>query len=127
MGDVYNPKGMGKGEEAMSAHDEQVGGNHYRDMAIQPSKFIVENDLGWHEGNAVKYICRHHLKGGSQDIDKAIHYLTLLKEIVYEREASNSGAIESDRSVHPECTGTGCSQTPQLPGVCCGNCTGGAK
>jgi len=61
----------------------QVGGQHYRGMPIQVSEFVHRNNLGWCEGNAVKYICRHHLKGGSADIDKAIHYLELLKEWSY--------------------------------------------
>ena len=61
----------------------QVGGNHYADMEIQPSEFNFVNGLNWCEGNAIKYICRHHAKGGPQDIDKAIHYLQLLKEWQY--------------------------------------------
>ena len=49
-------------------------------MAHQPIEFIMANDLGFCEGNAIKYICRYQLKGGTQDLDKAIHYLNLLKE-----------------------------------------------
>ena len=64
--------------------DTQVGGLHYKTMSIQPSQFIHTNKLGWLEGNAIKYICRHNLKGGEQDLDKAIHYLNLLKEWDYE-------------------------------------------
>jgi hypothetical protein len=52
-------------------------------MTIQPSEFIVRNGLGWYEGNAIKYICRHASKGGRQDIEKAIHYLELLLESQY--------------------------------------------
>jgi len=65
------------------ASKEQVGGNHYASCKIQPSEFIYKNGLSWLEGNAIKYICRHHIKGGEQDIDKAIHYLNLLKEWEY--------------------------------------------
>lgn len=63
-----------------TAFETQVGGNHYKDMPIQPTEFIMKNNLNWCEGNAVKYICRHRAKGKSADIDKAIHYLELLKE-----------------------------------------------
>lgn len=63
--------------------DRQVGGSHYKDMTIQPSTFIYENGLNWYEGNAIKYICRHAKKNGALDIDKAIHYLELLKEKEY--------------------------------------------
>lgn len=54
-------------------------------MDIQPSEFIHRNGLGWCEGNAVKYITRYTLKGGITDIDKAIHYLQLLKEWTYDQ------------------------------------------
>lgn len=68
----------------MDASRKQVGGDHYKDMAIQPSEFIYKNNLNWLQGNAIKYICRHHNKGGKQDLDKAIHYIELLREWGYE-------------------------------------------
>ena len=68
----------------MRASETQIGGSHYKDFPIQPGEFIYRNGLGWHEGNAVKYICRHRVKGGRQDIEKAIHYLSLLLEVEYE-------------------------------------------
>ena len=64
--------------------EKQVGGKHYKSMKIQPAHFINENKLLFAEGNAIKYICRHSLKGGVQDIDKAIHYLEMVKERDYE-------------------------------------------
>jgi len=67
-----------------AALDTQVGGSHYKEYAIQPIEFIVANNLAFCEGNAIKYICRHGTKGGVQDIDKAIHYLELLKELSYD-------------------------------------------
>ena len=67
----------------MTAKDQQVNGTHYKEMAIQPSEFIVRNKLGWYEGNAVKYICRHKAKGGKVDLEKAIHYLQLAIEEYY--------------------------------------------
>ena len=67
----------------MKASDKQVGGSHYKDFAMEPAEFIYRNGLGWHEGNAVKYICRHRVKAGRQDIEKAIHYLQLLIELEY--------------------------------------------
>ena len=61
----------------------QVGGDHYKKMVIQPAEFINKNKLLFAEGNAIKYICRHSSKGGIQDIDKAIHYLEMVKERDY--------------------------------------------
>jgi hypothetical protein len=62
---------------------KQVGGTHYMYMPIQPAEFINKNKLLFAEGNAIKYICRHSQKGGIQDIDKAIHYLEMVKERDY--------------------------------------------
>ena len=61
----------------------QVGGDHYKKMLIQPAEFINKNKLLFAEGNAIKYICRHSSKGGIQDIDKAIHYLEMVKDRDY--------------------------------------------
>lgn len=61
----------------------QVGGEHYSRFSIQPSEFIHKNNLGWCEGNVVKYVCRHQFKNGAEDIKKAIHYLQLLLQWVY--------------------------------------------
>lgn len=70
--------------DAVRATDRQVGGDHYKDFKIEPIEFILANNIGYCEGNIIKYICRHAAKGGIQDIDKVIHYCELLKEIKYE-------------------------------------------
>ena len=62
---------------------KQVSGTHYMHMKIQPAEFINKNKLLFAEGSAIKYICRHALKGKEQDIDKAIHYLEMIKERDY--------------------------------------------
>lgn len=62
------------------AKDRQVGGDHYKTLPIQPGEYIRANGIGWYEGNAIKYITRHKQKGGIEDIEKAIHYLELVKE-----------------------------------------------
>ena len=68
------------------ALDKQVGGNHYKELAIQPTVYIEANNLGFCEGNVVKYITRHHLKHGIEDIDKVIHYCELIKELKYNKK-----------------------------------------
>ena len=62
---------------------KQVGGSHYKKYKIQPSRFINENKILFAEGNAIKYICRHRLKGKKEDILKAIHYLEMILERDY--------------------------------------------
>jgi len=63
--------------------EKQVNGSHYKQMAIQPSEFIVRNNIGWYEGNAIKYLCRHSKKGGKVDLEKAIHYIELAIQEYY--------------------------------------------
>ncbi len=66
-----------------SALEAQEGGEHYRSGSIQPVEFIHANNLGFMEGNVVKYVTRHHDKNGAEDLKKAIHYLELLLELEY--------------------------------------------
>jgi hypothetical protein len=68
----------------MSALDKQVSGNHYKDLAIQPVEFIYKNNIGYLEGNVIKYICRHKTKNGLADLQKAKHYIELLMELEYD-------------------------------------------
>jgi hypothetical protein len=64
---------------------KQIWGSPFsKTMRIQPSHFINENNLPFAEGNAIKYICRHKLKGKKEDILKAIHYLEMILERDYE-------------------------------------------
>ena len=70
----------------ISALDKQVSGNHYKDKGIQPIVYIHANNLGFCEGNVIKYVTRHKEKNGSADIRKAIHYLELLLELEYKNE-----------------------------------------
>jgi len=67
----------------MSALDQQTGGNHYKDMKIQPVEFIHANSIPYFEGNVIKYVCRHKAKNGRQDLEKARHYIDLLLELEY--------------------------------------------
>ncbi len=78
---------FGDARQELAPSDYQVGGDHYQTMPIQVSEFVHKNELNWCEGNAIKYICRHHLKGGKQDLEKAIHYIQLLIEWEYASSA----------------------------------------
>ena len=63
------------------ADDTQVGGSHYKDKTIQPWDYIIANDLGYLEGNVVKYVSRWKNKNGIEDLKKAQHYLSKLIEV----------------------------------------------
>ena len=69
----------------MSALQQQVGGDHYRAKGIQPIEYIHANNLGFCEGNVVKYVTRWKEKGGESDLRKAIHYLELLIQLETEQ------------------------------------------
>lgn len=52
---------------------------HY-EMPITPVEFIMANNLGFCEGNVVKYVSRHSKKNGKEDLLKARTYLDILIE-----------------------------------------------
>ena len=62
------------------ANEQQVGGAHYAIKAIQPWDFIIANNIGYLEGNVIKYVSRWKDKGGVEDLKKAQHYLQKLIE-----------------------------------------------
>lgn len=61
--------------------DIQVGGDHYKSLAIQPIEYITKNNLSYCEANVVKYITRWSDKGGKKDLEKAKHYIDLLIQL----------------------------------------------
>lgn len=79
-------RGMAVSADTGNAWDKQVGGEHYKQYAIQPAKFALANGLDCAQSNAIKYIVRHKDKNGVQDLDKAIHYIELLKQHHYKGE-----------------------------------------
>jgi hypothetical protein len=66
--------------------DGQVGGDHYKAMAITPWQFLEscltpEELRGYFKGEAIVYIARELSKGGALDISKARHVLQKLEAI----------------------------------------------
>ncbi len=64
----------------MSALDNQVDGDHYKNLAIQPAEYIRANKLQFHEGCIVKYITRWKDKGGLKDLQKVKHFVDMIIE-----------------------------------------------
>ena len=62
----------------MKSFKKQVGGSHYKNYKIQPIEFIIKNNIGFVEGNIIKYVLRFKEKGGAVDLEKAKHYIELL-------------------------------------------------
>jgi hypothetical protein len=65
----------------MNSLTEQKGGNHYKDMAIQPVEYIHANGIGYMEGNVIKYVSRWRKKNGVMDLQKARHYIDMLIDL----------------------------------------------
>ena len=71
----------------MKADEIQVGGSHYKDMAIQPwdvmqAVLTPEEFRGYLKGNVLKYSLRAGKKAGADDdADKAKHYALKLREV----------------------------------------------
>lgn len=59
---------------------EQVGGEHYKNMKIQPVEFILANGIPFVEGCVIKYLSRWRDKNGVEDLKKARHFLDMLIE-----------------------------------------------
>lgn len=74
----YKPEDVAFNKRAL---DVQVAGNHYKDLAIQPVEYIHANNIGYFEGNVIKYVSRWRTKNGVKDLEKAKHYIDLLIEL----------------------------------------------
>lgn len=72
------------GRPHTSVLDKQEGGSHYKGKGVQPWEIIESNDMGFFDGNALKYLMRHRDKNGAEDIKKAIHYLEAILEFEYD-------------------------------------------
>ena len=73
--------------EHKTVRDRQVGGDHYKNMRIQPWDIIdqgpSQQSIGFYRYNALKYIMRAGEKGDfKEDIAKAQHYLEKLLAIL---------------------------------------------
>ena len=67
----------------MSALNKQVGGDHYKRMAMQPMVFAVKYDLNAIDTKILKYASRHKFKNGVEDIDKVSHTCELAYELEF--------------------------------------------
>ncbi len=59
--------------------EQTVKPPHY-EHTITPIDFILANQLGFCEGNVIKYICRYKQKNGKEDLLKAKQYIDFLLE-----------------------------------------------
>lgn len=74
----------------MSANN--TGPGHYKDKPLQVWDYVIANNLGYLEGNVVKYVSRWRQKGGVEDLRKAKHYIEKLIEVESGQAAPETAA-----------------------------------
>ncbi len=77
---------------------------HYTRGSIEVWDFIRDQQLNYHLGNAIKYICRAGYKGSKkEDLHKAIHYLE--NELLHTHEPHGPSGTVPIRLLTDEWTG----------------------
>lgn len=59
--------------------EDKINPSYYR-KKIEVTDFILEYDMGFAEGNIIKYVTRYKDKNGVEDLKKARWYLNKLIE-----------------------------------------------
>jgi hypothetical protein len=75
---------------AIRANDKQIGGDHYKNMGVEPWDVVdtwpIEQRIGYYRGGALKYIMRLGNKDEmEQEAGKGLHYLEKLLEVLKEK------------------------------------------
>ena len=73
-----------------SAFSEQVGGDWYKKLKIQPLDYCMDNNFNACQTKVIKYISRYNLKHKTikdqvKDLDKAKHVIDMLIEKIKEK------------------------------------------
>jgi hypothetical protein len=74
---------MKKDRNEAPAMEKQVGGDHYKKLAIQPMEYAYKNHLDPLQFSVLKYITRFRDKDGLKDLEKAKHCIDMLIEMEY--------------------------------------------
>lgn len=79
------------------ANLRQIGGTHYKQMAVQPWDVVdgwpLEQRIGYYRGNALKYLMRMGSKDqDAQEVAKGRHYIEKLLEVLQEQDVQVTAA-----------------------------------
>ena len=80
----------------MSTNDplnKEIAGTHYKEYKMQPIELIVACKWDFIQGNIAKYLLRAIHKNGQEDIDKAVHYCELGRQLQLVDECIDNNAI----------------------------------
>ena len=75
---------MDEEEDKSPMMTDDINPTYYRHELGQVIDIIEDYNLGFHEGNAIKYIIRHKHKGGFKDLQKARWYIERMIKIYEE-------------------------------------------
>ena len=93
------------------ANDFQIGGKHYVNNDIQAWDAITAWGLGFLDGDVVKYMSRWRKKGGLEDLQKALHYLSKVIEEVEQAQSRKQAAA----TINPAAAAERFSPSPPRP------------
>ena len=62
-------------------NEQQVGGNHYERLKVEPIKVFAAFNFNWFQGEILKYVSRFQFKNGEQDLCKAIHISSMAVDL----------------------------------------------
>ena len=76
--------------DADSPMNDQVGGNWYTKLKIQPLEYAMDNEFNPCQAKVVKYVSRYNLKHKNikdqvKDLEKAKHVLDILIKKIQEK------------------------------------------
>lgn len=73
--------------------NKEIAGTHYQEYKMQPIELIVACKWNFIQGNIAKYLLRAKYKNGQEDIDKAVHYCELGRQLKLFDECIDNNAI----------------------------------
>lgn len=73
--------------------------DHYQLGKIEVWDFIVDQDLGFLEGNIIKYLCRAGYKEGESRLDDLLKAKTYLQKLIETTPYVESGSPRTSTSV----------------------------
>ena len=95
--------------------------NHYNQGSIQPWDYIVDQNLGYLEGNVIKYITRAGKKDSESRFDDLLKAQAYIHKLVL-TELNATSSTRSDESSRPVSDDNGTTCGCVHPG-CCGQST----
>ncbi len=70
-----------------NANDTQVGGQHYKQLAVEHWDIVALLNLDYFQGQITKYVIRWRDKNGIQDLEKVVHFAQKYVEVEKARAA----------------------------------------